>query len=227
MDHDDWRRERRLTRKRKEMKALVRTLVALGTIILAGVAVLVYSTTLSDGKSAKSDGKSTQPTAPATTTTRAPKSPRPTEPVTIQWVGDMVLASSYGTPPNGGRDSLRAVTPSLRKGDFTWGNLEETLSRGGVSKCAGSTSGTCFAFQAPPSYARNLKRAGFEIMNVANNHANDFGASGIRQTHRALRRHHLAWAGTPGKIRPAQEGRAGRVPRLRSQIGRASCRERV
>ncbi len=199
MDQDDWRRERRLTKKKKETKVLVRTLVALGTIVLAGVAVLVYSTTLSDGKSTKSNGKSTQTTAPATTTTTA-KHPRPTKPITIQWVGDMVLASSYGTPPNGGRDSLRAVRPSLRKGDFTWGNLEETLSRGSVSKCAGSTSGTCFAFQAPPSYARNLKRAGFEIMNVANNHANDFGASGIRQTHRALRRHHLAWAGTPGKI---------------------------
>src|SRR6266540_1195384 len=125
MDQDDWRRERRLTKKKKETKVLVRTLVALGTIVLAGVAVLVYSTTLSDGKSTKSNGKSTQTTAPATTTTTA-KHPRPTKPITIQWVGDLVLASSYGTPPNGGRDSLRAVRPSLRKGDFTWGNLEET-----------------------------------------------------------------------------------------------------
>jgi poly-gamma-glutamate capsule biosynthesis protein CapA/YwtB (metallophosphatase superfamily) len=111
-----------------------------------------------------------------------------------------VLASSYGTPPNHGRQSLRAVTPSLRKGDFTWGNLEETLSRGGVSKCGSVATGTCFAFQAPPSYARNLKRGGFEIMNLANNHAYDFGASGLRQTHRALHRHGLAWDGSPGKI---------------------------
>jgi Bacterial capsule synthesis protein PGA_cap len=125
---------------------------------------------------------------------------RAPSPVTIQWVGDTVLASAYGTPPNGGRDSLRAMTPSLHRADLTWGNLEETLSRGGTSKC-GSDSDNCFAFQAPPSYARNLKRAGFAVMNLANNHAFDFGASGLRQTHRALRRVHIAWDGGPGQIR--------------------------
>lgn len=124
----------------------------------------------------------------------------PGRPVTIQWVGDTVLASAYGTPPNGGRDSLKAMTPSLHKADLTWGNLEETLSRGGSSKCGGSTK-NCYAFQAPPSYARNLKRAGFAIMNLANNHAYDFGASGFHQTHRALARHGLAWDGSPGEIR--------------------------
>jgi len=124
----------------------------------------------------------------------------PVHPVTIEWVGDTVLASAYGTPPNGGRDSLKAMTPSLHKADITWGNLEETLSRGGTSKC-GSNSNNCYAFQAPPSYARNLKRAGFSIMNLANNHAYDFGSSGLRQTHHALARFHLAWDGSPGEIR--------------------------
>ena len=122
-------------------------------------------------------------------------------PVTIQWVGDTVLASAYGTPPNGGRDSLKAMTPSLHKADLSWGNLEETLSRGGTSKCGAAASDNCFAFQAPPSYARNLKRAGFAIMNLANNHAYDFGAAGVRQTHHALGRAHIAWDGSPGKIR--------------------------
>jgi poly-gamma-glutamate capsule biosynthesis protein CapA/YwtB (metallophosphatase superfamily) len=92
------------------------------------------------------------------------------------------------------------MTPSLHKGDISWGNLEETLSRGGASKCGGGSS-NCYAFQAPPSYARNLRRAGFAIMNLANNHAYDFGSSGLHQTHRALSRHHLAWDGSPGEIR--------------------------
>lgn len=193
---EDWRRERRLAKRRADrVRALVRVIVVLAVIVLVGVALLSY---------AKLNGGSSGTTTPhrqtTPATTPAPKPPPPTQPVTIQWVGDTVLGSSYGLPPNGGRDSLRAVTPSLRKGDFTWGNLEETLSSDGVSKCAGSSSGTCFAFQAPPSYARLLKRAGFEIMNLANNHAADFGTSGERQTHAALSRVHVAWTGTPGRI---------------------------
>jgi hypothetical protein len=124
----------------------------------------------------------------------------PKKPVTISWVGDTVLGSSFGLPPNGGRDSLAGVARSLRIGDLTTGNLEETLSSGGTSHCAGSSSSTCFAFQAPPSYARLLTRAGFELVNLANNHAHDFLDSGMKQTEAALRRAHLKWTGRPGQI---------------------------
>ena len=123
----------------------------------------------------------------------------PTKPITIQWVGDTVLASSYGTPPNGGRDSFDGVAHSLRLADLTFGNFEETFSVGGDSKC-GSGSTNCFAFQAPPSFARNLTAAGFDVMNLANNHANDFGPSGLAQTHKALKRAHVRWTGGPGQI---------------------------
>ena len=40
-----------------------------------------------------------------------------------------MLASAFGTPPNGGRDSLDGVAHSLRLADLTWGNFEETFSR--------------------------------------------------------------------------------------------------
>jgi hypothetical protein len=193
---EDWRRERRLERRRAQRKTRVGALVVVALVVVVGAGLVVYTT--SRGGSSGSRASQPQPAPPATTATE--KQPPPTEPVTIQWVGDTVLGSSYGLPPSGGRYSLQAVTPSLRKADFTWGNLEETLSTGGVSKCAGSSSGTCFAFQAPPSYSRLLKRAGFEIMNLANNHANDFGASGQKQTHAALARAHVAWTGTPGRI---------------------------
>jgi poly-gamma-glutamate capsule biosynthesis protein CapA/YwtB (metallophosphatase superfamily) len=128
----------------------------------------------------------------------------PAKTVTLEWVGDTVLGSAYGLPPDGGRESLAAVTPSLRLADLTWGNLEETLSSGGTSKCAGSSSSNCFAFQAPPSYARLLARAGFDVMNLANNHAYDFGASGLRQTHAALGRAHVRWTGGPAQITVAR-----------------------
>ena len=132
--------------------------------------------------------------APVTATTRGLGARR----VTIAWVGDMVLASRYGTPPDGGRLSMTPVTAPLRRADVTFGNLEETLSALPDTKCGSSAN--CFAFQAPPSYARLMTAAGFDVMNVANNHADDFGTAGERSTERALRRVGLRWTGRPGQI---------------------------
>ncbi len=79
------------------------------------------------------------------------------------------------------------------------GNLEGTLGSGGTSKCKpGSTS--CFAFQSPPRSARLLRDAGLDDLNVANNHAFDFGAEGQRETLAALAARGLRWSGRPRQI---------------------------
>ena len=185
--------ERRAAR-RAEVKKRRRLAALLLAVALAGTGALVW-TSLGDGSSSPASETTATATGPTSTVARSPKTP-----LTFQWVGDTVLGSAYGLPPNGGRGSLAGVAKSLRLGDLTWGNLEETLSTGGTSKCAGSTSSACFAFQAPPSYARLLSAAGFDLMNLANNHANDFGPSGLRQTHAALKRARIAWTGSPGQI---------------------------
>jgi hypothetical protein len=136
-------------------------------------------------------------TAAAVTTTE-PTAPAG-KPVSIEWVGDMVLGSSYGLPPDGGRRSLAGVEHTLQAADLTFGNLEETLSTTSGSKC-GSGSANCYAFQAPPPYARLLKRAGFDIVNQANNHAFDFGATGRAQTRAALAAAGVASTGAPNQI---------------------------
>jgi hypothetical protein len=118
--------------------------------------------------------------------------------VTIAAVGDIVMGSSPNLPPDGGRSFFSAVDAQLA-GDIVLGNLEGTLSTGGTSKC-GPGSSNCFAFQTPPSYARWLRRAGFSILNVANNHAYDYGEDGLEQTLAALRRHGLRHTGRPGQI---------------------------
>jgi poly-gamma-glutamate capsule biosynthesis protein CapA/YwtB (metallophosphatase superfamily) len=84
-------------------------------------------------------------------------------------------------------------------GDVVLGNLEGTLATGGESKCK-STSTDCFAFRAPPAYSGLLKSAGFTILNLANNHADDYGQIGRIQTLRALRRYGLRETGRPGEI---------------------------
>jgi len=129
---------------------------------------------------------------------RGPK--QPPDSVTLEWVGDMAMSIERGLPPGGPRRALAPVARDLSAADITVGNLEGTLSRGGVSKCASRASSVCFAFQAPPSYAFALRRLGFDLVNQANNHSMDFGASGRAQTVAALHRAGIAHTGFPGQI---------------------------
>ena len=137
----------------------------------------------------------TQPASATPITQQTPTG----EPVSIEWVGDTVLASSFGMPPDGARGSLAAVTRTLRDSDLTWGNLEETMSTTSGSKC-GAGSSNCYAFQAPPAMTSVLHSAGFDLMNMANNHAFDFGATGRAQTVAALSRAKVGSTGAPGQI---------------------------
>ena len=124
--------------------------------------------------------------------------------VTIAATGDIVMGSTPNLPPDGGRSFFNGVKADLA-GDVVLGNLEGTLSTGGGSKC-GSGSTNCYAFQTPPSYAAWLKKAGFTIMNLANNHAYDYGPSGQAQTLAALEQQRLAYTGRPGQITYQQVG---------------------
>jgi hypothetical protein len=124
----------------------------------------------------------------------------PGRPVTIAWGGDTTLGSSFGLPPQDGYAVLRDVAPLLGAADISAVNSEGTYATGGTSKC-GSGSDNCFAFRAPPQNTTALRRAGVDIVNLANNHAFDFGAVGLGQTVTALTRHHVAVTGRPGEIR--------------------------
>ena len=117
----------------------------------------------------------------------------PSGQVTIAFAGDIAL---LGPAPAG---EFAGVRGQLRRADVAIGNLEGTLSSGGTSKCQPGSSG-CFAFQAPPQSASLLRGAGFDNLNVANNHAFDYGPSGQQQTLRALARYGLHWSGRPGQI---------------------------
>jgi poly-gamma-glutamate capsule biosynthesis protein CapA/YwtB (metallophosphatase superfamily) len=122
--------------------------------------------------------------------------------VTIAGTGDIAMAPSGGGP-------ARFFDAGIRKAlaaDFALGNLEGTLATGGSSKC-GPASTDCFAFRAPPSYSSALKRAGFTIMNLANNHAFDYGQQGQTETVLALRRAGLRMTGRPGEITVLRRGR--------------------
>lgn len=130
------------------------------------------------------------------------RSPAKQSQVTLQWVGDIALSAQRGLPPGGLVHALGPVAPQLHDAQLTLGNLEGTLSSGGTSKCGPGSigGGVCFAFQAPPSTARELSRLGFGLLNQANNHSEDFGPSGRAQTLNALRAAGIEHTGLPGEI---------------------------
>jgi|SRR5579862_8146016 len=124
---------------------------------------------------------------------RAPRS------LEIAAVGDMTFGRADVLPAGGASRLLAHLRWALHS-DVTVGNLETTLGSGGYSKCPRVHSKTCFAFQAPAGTAGELRRAGFAAVNVANNHSDDYGDEGIRETGAALRSAGLAFTGRPGQI---------------------------
>ena len=93
----------------------------------------------------------------------------------------------------------------LRNKDLVVGNLEGTLATGGASKCGAGSSG-CFAFRGSPGWAATLGAAGFMVLNVANNHALDYGAEAQSETLAALRRARIVHTGLPGQIAYVRAG---------------------
>ena len=109
--------------------------------------------------------------------------------LSIVAVGDVMIGSGFpagNLPKDDAKGSFKAVKPYL-KGNIVFGNLEGAiLDSGNSEKCRNSKEGTCYAFRMPDRYGKILKDAGFNLMSTANNHANDFGEKGRRNTARIL-----------------------------------------
>ncbi len=109
--------------------------------------------------------------------------------ISIAAVGDMMIGTDYPRnhlPDDDGVGYFSAVTPILSAADITFGNLEGTLVDGGepASKCKNMSA--CYLFRSPTRYARHYRKAGFDVLSLANNHARDFGEDGRTATMQAL-----------------------------------------
>jgi len=111
--------------------------------------------------------------------------------------GDIVLGNNYvvdNIPASWDERYFAGVRGYIKDADIAFGNLEGVLSeRGETTKTPGN--GRQFAFRMPSRYATLLREEGFDIMNVANNHAYDFGESGFRDTIRNLEASGIAYVG--------------------------------
>jgi hypothetical protein len=119
---------------------------------------------------------------------------RPPPPETFTFVGGGDIALTGNADPR----VLAGIRRFLLHNDLVIGNLEGTLATGGAPKCTGGLG--CFTFRGSPGWAASLRRAGFSVLNVANNHAFDYGPEAQRETLSALRRARIVYQGLPGQI---------------------------
>lgn len=148
----------------------------------------------------------------------APPPPAPVRaalPVRIALTGDINLGTSTlpdGLPPDSGRGLLSAVD-SLLRGDLVIGNLEGTLADTGTTEKCPEVDTTrarrsarppgrrmCYVFLTPVYLGARLRDAGFTHLNLANNHAHDYGLAGRRSTEATLEALGLATYGPGGRI---------------------------
>jgi len=117
--------------------------------------------------------------------------------ISITAVGDIMMGTTFPRnllPPDDGAHSFDNVKSHFSGADILFGNLEGPLTdAGSPSKCGGS--GNCYEFKMPSRYVAHLKRAGFTVLNIANNHANDFGALGAMNTVATLQENNIAPVG--------------------------------
>ena len=116
---------------------------------------------------------------------------------TIIGVGDIILGSNYPSDllPKNDENILKNTQDVLQNADITVGNLEGTLFDNGGTPKSCDNPNVCYAFRMPSKYGKYLKQAGFDYLSVANNHSNDFGETGIRETIKNLDNLNIKYSG--------------------------------
>ncbi len=120
--------------------------------------------------------------------------------ITFVGVGDMMLGTDfpkkeYLPPNNDPMPYISDAIPYLKNADVTFGNMEGCLLDEGpvVKQCKDTTK--CYAFRMPEAYGAVFKEAGFDFLNLANNHIRDFGIAGLTTTKYHLDKLGIRWAG--------------------------------
>ena len=119
--------------------------------------------------------------------------------LTVAMCGDIMMGTTYPTvrlPQNDGADIFADVKDLFLNADLAAGNLEGVICEGGT--CTKNTDkANNYAFRMPESYAHLLTDTGFDYLNLANNHTNDFGAYGLIRTRQILDEEGIAYSGLP------------------------------
>ncbi len=120
--------------------------------------------------------------------------------ISVNAVGDMMLGSNYPDsnllPPNDGENIFKDTKKILEDADITIGNLEGGLMTAQVAAAKKSNNpDNCYFFKMPEHYVNYFKAAGFDVLNIGNNHIGDFGEAGIKNTIKVLDNANIKYAG--------------------------------
>jgi len=131
------------------------------------------------------------PTDTGTATITQTGTPTPSLQVTLDAVGDIMLARTVGDQvlAQGPGIVFAGVQSALDEADLRLGNLECAISRGGTPEHKSYT------LQAPPETAQALALGKFDLLSLANNHAMDYGYPGLAETQTYLGQYGIATVG--------------------------------
>ncbi len=171
--------------------------VLASVVVVAGALVLSSTTRPSQRAQTGRDGSADRHQAATTTVPSEPRGPRGNgRPVTFAFAGDVhfvdqlddeVGAVSTGMPLLA--DQLRAdparvlapIAPVLSGADLAMVNLETAITERGEP-----VAGKNFHFRSPAASFTALRAAGVDVVNMANNHALDYGPVGMQDTFDAI-----------------------------------------
>ena len=104
-------------------------------------------------------------------------------------VGDIMLGTTF---PNASYLPSKKIYPFadvqtvFEKADVLFGNLEGTLTDSGRNAKRCKDPSKCYSFKSPEYFGNHFKKAGFDVVSIANNHIGDFGKIGITNTIKTL-----------------------------------------
>ncbi len=113
--------------------------------------------------------------------------------IRIKAVGDIMLGSVTPKtilPREQGMEFVNAVKNYLSEADIVFGNLEGAIIKDGMLpvKCKEKSrqAGRCYEFGMPEKISESLKGMGFNVLNMDNNHSEDYGENGYLFTQKKL-----------------------------------------
>ncbi|MGE5326733.1 MAG: CapA family protein [Deltaproteobacteria bacterium] len=103
---------------------------------------------------------------------------------TLLFAGDVMLSRTVGkkmAAEDNWKYPFEKIGPTLKAADLAFANLESPISDMGKNK------GHLYSFRADPRVMEGLDFAGFDVLSLANNHSDDWGALALVDTIDRLR----------------------------------------
>jgi poly-gamma-glutamate synthesis protein (capsule biosynthesis protein) len=117
--------------------------------------------------------------------------------LTLTFVGDIMLDGGPGHLLANGQDPFAPCAEVLKRSDFTIGNLECVLGKGGEQL------NKAYIFRGATDSPQYLKKH-FDVLSLANNHSYDFGPDGLKEMIRILKDNQIPFFGAGANLTEAR-----------------------